>query len=99
MALAAVLFAGCMYVAAPAAFAATGKEAITVAIRIIKIVATAAGALFTLVGVLKFAIAHANEDGPAQQKAVLMLAAGIVLVLFGSIVIDTLNVETWIEDL
>ena len=39
------------------------------------------GALFCLVGIVKYAIAHAENQGPEQQKATMMLATGIVLMI------------------
>ena len=39
------------------------------------------GILFIIIGLVKLVTAHANEDGPAQQKAATFLATGVVLVV------------------
>lgn len=39
------------------------------------------GILFIIIGLVKLVTAHANEDGPAQQKAATFLATGVVLVI------------------
>lgn len=78
-------------------YADTVDDVVDAVMKIVQIIAVAVGAIFVLVGIVKFAMAHANEDGPAQQKAILMLAAGIVLVLVGTIIIGTLDVAGWIK--
>ena len=85
-----------VYQAAPFVFADASGDAIDAVIKIIKLVAKVAGALFVLVGILKFAISYANEDGPQQIKAVMMLAAGVVLVILGTLVLDTMDIKSWI---
>ena len=75
----------------------TTDEVIEAVIKIVEVIAVVVGAMFILVGIVKFAMAHANEDGPAQQKSILMLAAGLVLVLVGLIIIPNLNVSGWIQ--
>lgn len=69
----------------PFAFAAnaTTVSMMENVMKILKIIAMVAGALFLVVGLLKFAISHANEDGPAQQKAIMMMATGILLGVIG----------------
>lgn len=63
---------------------------------ILKIICFIAGAMFALVGIIKFAISHANEDGPAQQKAIMMMATGVVLVALG-LAIPGIVQESWFE--
>ena len=64
--------------------------------KIVKIICYIAGALFALTGIIKFAIAHANEEGPAQQKAIMMIATGVVLVALG-LAMDSLIKESWFQ--
>ena len=98
MMLAAVLMLlPCAYYAAPFAFAAPDTGAVIEGvISIVKLIANIVGVIFFLVGLLRFAIAQANEDGPGTQKAVMMLATGIVLLLLGLLVIDRINFASWI---
>lgn len=64
--------------------------------KIVKIICYIAGALFALTGIIKFAIAHANEEGPAQQKAIMMIATGVVLVALG-LAMDQIIKESWFQ--
>ena len=76
----------------PAAFAANEAESVVRGvIRIMQIITSIVGALFAIIGIVKFAMAHANEDGPAQQKSVMMMATGVVLVLLGTVVLGSLE--------
>ena len=63
---------------------------------IVKIICFIVGALFAVVGVIKFAISHANEDGPAQQKAIMMMATGALLVILGATFPDMIE-DDWFE--
>jgi len=63
---------------------------------ILKVITSIVGGIFLLVGIIKFAIAQPNDDGPAQQKAIMMMATGILLVLIGVLVIDKIHPENWI---
>ena len=64
--------------------------------KVITIVCAVTGALFILTGIVKYAISHANEDGPAQQKAIMMLATGIVLVAL-AIALPKITQSSWYE--
>ena len=59
---------------------------------VVKIVCLAVGALFAIMGIVKYTIAHAQEDSPSQQKAAMQLAAGIALIVVGFL-ISTLNLQ------
>ena len=48
-------------------------------------IVTIVGIIFIIIGLVKFVIAHANEQGPEQQKAAMMMATGVVLVLLPTI--------------
>ncbi len=63
---------------------------------IIKVICFIVGALFSIIGVVKFAISHANEDGPAQQKAIMMMATGVLLVILG-VALPALIQDSWFE--
>ena len=63
---------------------------------IVKIICLIVGALFSIVGIVKFAISHANEDGPAQQKAIMMIATGILLVVLGLALPEIIQ-DSWFE--
>ena len=63
---------------------------------ILRAICMIVGSLFAVIGVIKFAISHANEDGPAQQKAIMMMATGILLVAIGLIVPQLIQ-ASWFE--
>lgn len=63
---------------------------------IIRVICFIVGALFMIVGIVKFAISHANEDGPAQQKSIMMMATGVVLIVLGGMA-NTLVQDSWFE--
>lgn len=94
------LFAGLLLNFAPAVFAGgqqnNASNVIKAVITVMKYICNIVGIIFALIGIVKFAISHANEDGPAQQKAAMMIATGIVLVVLGAVVLDQLKVETWL---
>ncbi len=83
----------------PAALAdGAADSVIDTVIMIMQIITNVVGILFAIIGIVKFAMAHANEDGPAQQKAVMMMATGIVLIILGTVVLNTLKptIKGWL---
>lgn len=65
--------------------------------RVVKIITTVLGAIFLIVGIVKFVIAHANEDGPSQQKAAMMIATGIALVVIGPLMNQIIQYTSLID--
>ena len=65
---------------------AGANAAITAVVRIIRVLLSALGALFIVLGVIKFTIAHAQEDSPSQQKAAMLIASGIALLIVGFVI-------------
>ena len=65
---------------------AGAKEAIQTVVKIIMVLMSALGALFIVLGVIKFTIAHAQEDSPSQQKAAMLIASGIALFIVGFVI-------------
>ena len=63
----------------------SSKKVINGIVNVALLVAIVVGILLIIVGVIKFVVAHANEDGPGQQKAAMLLATGIALLLLGGI--------------
>jgi succinate dehydrogenase/fumarate reductase cytochrome b subunit len=62
------------------------KAGIEAVVKIIMVLLSALGALFIVLGVIKFTIAHAQEDSPSQQKAAMLIASGIALLIVGFVV-------------
>lgn len=77
--------------AADTAAATTSATAMIEALlKVVKLICNVMGIGFAIVGIVKFVIAHANEQGPEQQKAVQWMATGLVLVLLGVLVLDAI---------
>ena len=84
-----------------AATNASVKAAISSIIVILKVLTSAVGAILILVGIVKYAMAYMNEDGPGMQKAIMFLATGIVLLMLGLVVLTTdfgSKVAGWISN-
>lgn len=84
----------CVYT--PAYAAIDSHDMAEIVKTIVRVICYIVGALFVIVGVVKFAISHANEDGPAQQKAIMMMATGILLVVLAT-VLTSLIQDDWFE--
>lgn len=93
--IAAVCLLICTYAAAPFAFASAGAV-IEGVVKIVSMICNVVGVIFVLIGIVKIAISHANEDGPAQQKAALMIATGIILVVLGATKILGIDFAGWL---
>lgn len=90
------VFAACMYAAFPFVFA-DGAAVVNGVVQIVAKICAVVGVLFVLVGVVKLAISYANEDGPAQQKAAMMIATGVVLVILGATNILNIDFAGWLS--
>ena len=73
-----------------------GKDAINAVLSILYLVANIVGIIFIAVGIVRFAMSHAQEDGPGQQKAIMMMATGVVLLVV-RFVLSSLNIQEWIS--
>ena len=83
--LAVILFTGAPLMLA---FAEEGYEIATKLIfRIVRGICIVLGAFFMVFGVVKIAIAHQNDDGPQQNKAIMQTAVGLILIMLGTIVL------------
>ena len=63
-------------------------SAVQIVFTIIRIICAVLGGFFLIFGVVKIAIAYANENPQEQTKAMMMLASGIVLVVLVTVVIN-----------
>ena len=86
----------CMYTVAPFAFADNGAAMINGIVQIASKIALVVGVIFGLIGILKFAVSHANEDGPAQQKAAMMMVTAVVLGILGGTKFLGIDFASWL---
>lgn len=63
---------------------ATAQDLLTKILKIMGIVCNVMGVAFGGVGIMHFASAQADGDGPAKQKAIQQIAAAVVLLVVGS---------------
>ena len=68
-------------------FANGGQLALEAVVTIVCKIARVVGVIFIIVGAVKFAISHANEQGAEQQKSIMMMATGIILVVIPTIIL------------
>lgn len=67
------------------------------ALEIIKLIGKliiALGIFLSIMGVVHFASAHAEGDGPAKQKAVMQIASGVMVILLSSILTQGTTSQT-----
>ena len=93
-----IIFMGGM----PAALAdnagtAAATDALGGVVKIVSLITNIVGIIFVVVGFVRYVMAHANDDGPSQQKAALFIGTGIALFLVGSI-LTNMNISTWIAN-
>ena len=73
----------------PCVFAETGEELgrrmINFVLTIICNMVSIVGLIFVIVGGAKYGIAHANDQGPDQTRAIMMVATGVVLTILPQI--------------
>ena len=75
-------------------------EIIVQIFRVLKLLCSAVGGIYIATGVIKYAMAHANEDGPGVHKATMMLATGVVLLVMAATILDANTaqmVANWIS--
>lgn len=82
----------------PSAFAKPqAKDVIDVILKIICMIVAVRGGMFLLSGFAAFADAQAENDGPARNKAIGTITAGVALILL-PILLVVLPVAQWIQD-
>lgn len=79
-----VLGAAGLYLFGTFAMADAGQM-IDAVVTIVSRIAQVVGVIFGIVGLLRFVIAHSNENAGDQQKAAMMIATGIILVVVPAI--------------
>lgn len=83
----------------PVALAASSSQATAVIealVSVLTLICSVVGAIMALVGFIKVIMAHADSNGPEQNKAAMMIGSGIALILLGPL-LKTLNVASWIS--
>ena len=60
---------------------------------VLRTISTIVGAIMVLAGIFQYAPAHANDNGPDQQKGIMMLATGVVLIILFTVIINSKVIE------
>ena len=63
---------------------------------IVRIGASVAGAIYSLIGLVAFIMARAEGEGPEQSKAIRKIEAGLTLIIVAVLIIPNLDIESWI---
>ena len=71
-------------------YADAGADMINVILTVVKLIVRVMGVIFAIVGIVKFAMAHSEGDGPAQTRAAGIAATGVVLIVIPS-VLDSID--------
>lgn len=66
---------------------------------IIQLIGAVVGVMLIVQGGMRYAIAHGNDNGPEQTKAITTLAAGVCVVLFALVVIPSVDFPKLIVDI
>lgn len=69
------------------------NAAVSAVFTVIKIICDIGGIFLILGGIIKYAIAHANQQGPDEMKAFQWIVAGIILALLGFVLIDAIGLQ------
>ncbi len=67
-----------------------GADMINAILTVVKLIVRVIGVIMAIVGIVKFAMAHSEGDGPAQTKAAAVAGTGVVLLFLPS-VLDTID--------
>lgn len=65
-------------------------------VSVVSLITNIVGIIFVVVGFVRYVMAHAQDDGPSQQKAALFIGTGIALFLVGGI-ISGMGISGWIS--
>lgn len=71
-------------------YADAGADMINAILTVVKLIVKVMGVIFVIVGIVKFAMAHSEGDGPAQTRAAGIAATGVVLIVIPS-VLDSID--------
>lgn len=64
---------------------------------IVTILASVMGAIYLVVGFVKFGIAQSEGDGPEQNKAIKMIATAVILEVIAFVVIPSIDLSSLIK--
>lgn len=71
-------------------------QAIDALLSVLYLITNVIGVIFVVVGFVRIVIAHAQEDGPGQQKAAMFIGTGVALILL-RVVMSSMNPASWIS--
>ena len=92
--MAAVLVAMVYHIMPTVMAAGTVEEIFGIVGTVLRTISCVAGGILILGGIFKYATAHATDNGPDQQKGIIMIATGIVLILLFTVVVTDAVIKT-----
>ena len=93
---AAGVFAACATRVLASGNTGAATEAINSLLSVLYLITNVIGVIFVLVGFVRIVIAHAQEDGPGQQKAAMFIGTGVALILL-RMIMSNMNPAAWIS--
>ena len=76
----------------------SGVEAIISTVKIVvTILASVAGAIYFIVGLVMFGLAQSEGDGPEQNKAIKKIATAVILEVIAFVVIPSIDLSSLIK--
>lgn len=88
---AALIFRGGPVINAFADTQAAVESSVNIIVKILNTICIVLGGFFMVSGIVKYAIAHANDQGNEQNSALKLAATGLALVVLGGAVLGTLK--------
>lgn len=87
----ALVFRGSPAIYAFADSEAAIESAVNVVVTVLNLICIVIGGIYLVSGLVKYAIAHGNDQGNEQNSALKQAASGLVLVLLGSALLATIK--------
>jgi uncharacterized membrane protein YidH (DUF202 family) len=66
-------------------YASSGADLMKTIIKMISVLIIALGIVFAVLGLVHYAAANSEGDGPAKQKAMMQLASGVMIIVMSTL--------------
>ena len=66
-------------------YASSGADLMKTIIKMISVLIIALGIIFAVLGLVHYAAANSEGDGPAKQKAMMQLASGVMIIVMSTL--------------
>lgn len=66
-------------------YASSGADLMKTIIKMVSVLIIALGIIFAVLGLVHYAAANSEGDGPAKQKAMMQLASGVMIIVMSTL--------------